>query len=153
MSEQKFEYNYRLFHFISYTYYNYGHYVTQEKAIKRRDISTLIFPNTCIGFELFDRVSRQSDIDDTVFIGEVVNRSQYYIGKTYNLNAVAQELGTDSPIYRELKADNATRIVKVCSGEYVGVCPEDTILAPRSIQRADDFAEKSSDKDFPTMSR
>lgn len=153
MSSQNSPYNYRLFHFIIFTCYNNGQYYTQEQNIKSRIIENLVFPKNCISFELYDRLSRQSDIDNTIFIGDVVNRSQYYIGKKYDLDSVAKELGTTSPIYKELKEDGATEIVRVYGNEFLGICPEDTIISPQQIKRADVYQVESIEPTSPTMSR
>lgn len=143
---KQYEPNYQLLHYISYTTGNHGNYTTTERQINARDFYSFKFPKECISFELFDKISRQSDQDETIFIGEILNREQFFIGKEYTLESVAKELGPNSPIFREIVADNPAKIVKIAGGEFLNISSEDKIITPSLLQFSDCFVDLTSQK-------
>ncbi len=128
-----------ILHYISYTRSKYNMYETIEKCIPTRDVKRMIFPRDCTSFELFDRVFRHSDTDDTIFVGEVINRSQYYIGTIYDLDAVAKELGKTSPEYELLADINPEKIVKVYGDEFLSVRDNDHVVLPSRVKFGSEF--------------
>ena len=143
-----------ILHYISYTRSKYSMYETKEICIPTRDIRRMVFPRDCTSFELFDRVFRHSDTDDTIFVGEAINRSQYYIGTIYDLNAVQKELGGDSPIYTELAEDKPDKIVKVYGDEFLSIRGNDHVVLPSRVKFGNQFEVIPSSNSFtPVMEK
>ncbi len=130
----------KLIHFISYTRSKYKLYETAELQVPTRDIERFVFPKDCTSFELFDRITRVNEQGGADFVGEVVNRSQYYIGLSFNLPALRLVLGEKSPIYREMEAEGAKKIVRVYGDEFLNIHSEDRVLHPNTLKFGKTFS-------------
>ncbi len=128
-----------LLHYITYTRSKFNNYATCERQIPTRDMRKMIFPKDCTSFELFDKACKYDEVACKVYVGEVINRTQYYIGTSYTLVSLAQEVGGNSEIYRQIAETKPEKIVKIYGDEFLSVRTEDYIIPPQQLRFANDF--------------
>lgn len=148
----KLDPNDEVVHYISYTLSKYRNYETVERQIPTRDVTRMIFPKDCTSFELYDRIFRHNETYDIIYVGEVVNRSQYYIGKVYSLDELGKEVGTSSPTYKDFADSDYDKIVKIYGDEFISVASDDHVILPSRVKFANNF-DVAPAPTQPTMTR
>lgn len=133
-------------HYISYTRSKYANYQTIVEKIPTRDVSSMVFPKDCTSFELYDRIMRAGDNADDFFLGEIINREQFFIGKVYDLPTLAKEVGNKSQIYLDMVAEKPVAIVKIYGNEYLGLQSQAHVLLPSMVKFGDKFDIISQNK-------
>lgn len=132
--------NDELIHYIIYTLSGPRNYETVERQIPTRDLKRIIFPYDCISFELYDRIYRHDDENNTIYMGEIVNRSQYYIGKVYSKEEFAKAVGEKSAVYRDVMYNSPERVIKVAGNEFLGVKSTDHVVLPNRLTFSSRFS-------------
>ena len=122
-----------LMHYVSYTRSASNMYETTEVLIPSRDINKIIFPTDCTSFELFDKVLRHQN-DQTIFVGEIVNRSQYYIGKKYSLDDLIRKFGESADIVEICRDSGSNAAVKVYGNEFIALRDTDQVISPDRVK-------------------
>ena len=132
-----------LLHFVSYTQSAMNMYATTEKQIRVRSVNQLVFPDDCTSFELFDKILRHHK-DDTVYLGEIINRCQYYIGTPYTIAELIQHLGENHEIVEICKDMEVDRAVKVYGNEYIPLQPTDKVITPERVNTRSNSSNKAA---------
>jgi len=127
-------------HYICITLSKAKNYQTFERQIPTRDLKKLVFPRDCTSFELYDRNCHHDEQNNAIYVGEVVDRTQYYVGKIYTREQLKSEVGENSPTYLEITKTPANKIVKISGDEFVNARAEDTVVSPTQLNLADNFA-------------
>ncbi len=123
----------KLLHYVSYTRAKDSCYETTELQTRTHDYKEVTFPSDCTSFELYDKVLHEHQ-DTTLYLGEIINREQYYIGKLFSLDKLVILFGAKSDIVRECMEAGTKMAVKVAGNEYIPVTPGAHVLSKEQVK-------------------
>lgn len=127
-------------HYICITLSKAKNYQTFERQIPTRDLKKLVFPRDCTSFELYDRICHYDEQNNAIYVGEVVDRTQYYIGTTYTREQLKNKFGEEKLSKLEISKTSTDKIVEIYGGEFVNARAEDKVVSPTQLNLADNFA-------------
>ena len=120
-------------HYVSFTQSKSSGYAQTEVRIRKRDISTLAFPDDCISFNFYDKEIHHN-MGSSYFNDEEINVSPtYYIGKIYTREELVQELGKDSSFVSDFDEMLAKYAVKVKGNEFYVLSGDDKVISPSKV--------------------
>lgn len=109
------------------TYANFlfpGSFVPEEslKEVKNRELNELSIPENCFAVEFFDSVTAEVEIDGEIFetsSRRINQSSKSYINATImTKDDVADELGNDSTLFRNMEYNDWNEVIKCVTGNF-----------------------------------